>query len=48
MKSSARSATSQLVTIDGMSSTRRMTGTGLKKCSPTHVLGAVGGHRPAS
>src|SRR2546421_126449 len=35
MKSSARSATSLLVTIDGMSSTRRITGTGLKKCSPT-------------
>ena len=39
MKSSARSATSLLVTIDGMSSTSRMTGTGLKKCRPSTCSG---------
>ena len=39
MKSSARSATSALVTMDGISSTRRITGTGLKKCSPTTCSG---------
>jgi hypothetical protein len=37
--SSTRFAASSLVTIDGMSSTRCCTGTGLKKCSPSTFSG---------